>query len=46
MKKGENLIVKFNPSILLALVGWVSLFILTWLIVLNALPVDWIRVAA
>jgi hypothetical protein len=44
--KGGSLVKESNPSVLLALVGWVSLFILTWLIVVDVLPVDWIRVSA
>ena len=34
---------KINPSIVLATICWLSLFILTWLILLDFVPVDWIR---
>ncbi|MCB0207935.1 MAG: hypothetical protein KDJ52_01320 [Anaerolineae bacterium] len=38
--------IKIKPSIILAAICWASLFILTWSIVLNIVPVDLVRGAS
>lgn len=43
--ESEKTMRKIKPSLIVATISWVSLLILTWLIILNLLPLDWIRAA-
>ncbi len=40
MKRKENFVKEMKDSYLLAVAGWVSVFVLAWLLVLRAIPFD------